>query len=179
MDDTQELTPSWKWPQFKTTMTPGHLLYRYWSFGNTCWFHLHGRRVSSILWDFRFLHQCFWGFISFWDMRLCYCVNVGWLLRKLYHLHGPLDPRRWRHHQQPLTQWKQHHIPDDLNPHPRPWSSYSLLIEPQISRNCAFFLSGNYFVVSNLYYVYLGNYVSISWAVHFCAFSGVHILLVW
>ena len=63
-DDTQELTPSWEWLLFITTLTPGHLVYWYQSFGNTCWFHLRGIRVSSKLWDFRFLHQCFWGFIS-------------------------------------------------------------------------------------------------------------------
>lgn len=45
-------------------LTPGHLLYMYQSFGNTCWFHLRGRRVSSKLWDFRFSHQYSWGFLS-------------------------------------------------------------------------------------------------------------------
>jgi hypothetical protein len=91
MDDTQELTPSWKWLQIKTTVTPSYLVYRYQGSGNTCWFHLHERRVSARFLISNFCHV--WMLYAFsWVIPLCLnfiCQHFGRLC--LSHFHRRVD----------------------------------------------------------------------------------------
>jgi hypothetical protein len=197
MDDMQELTPSWKWLWFKITATPCHFIYRYQSFGNTCWFQLHGRRASCKLWDFRFSQQWLWGFRS----SGIWCRVIAWMItdssEKYSAFMEPLTLEDWGSTvcETSGTTYRvtQYHTPEDLNTQAviycctmkmkaagflrRPWNSYLPLWEPQISHDCGFFLSVNYFVVSNLYYVYHGNCVYISAVARWTTFLwGYHLI---